>query len=417
MTISIIGLGYVGLPLALALSQHFQIIGYDIQEKQIANLQHYKSDSLHLTSNSEDIQNSNIFIVTVPTPINKYDVPDLKSIKEASKTIAKYLKKGDLVIYESTMFPGATEEICVPLLEKYSKGLRHLHDFNVAYSPERIVPGDQVHTLESIVKIVSGDTEEILEKCAEIYSKIIKAGVYKAPSIKVAEASKIVENIQRDVNIALMNELSVLFKAQEIDTHEVLKAASTKFNFIKFTPGLVGGHCISVDPYYLKYKAHSHNYTLDLISTSRRINNGYSQFLAMQIAQNTLKLPKKQVSEAREKILILGLSFKEDVSDFRNSKVFDLIDYLNDFGFSVDLADPIVDSKAVLAETGFTVQQNLEKNSYKCIVLAVPHKEYKEGSWDFIKSLILSDENCLVADIKAVLPEEGKPENITLWRP
>jgi len=423
-TIGIIGLGYVGLPLAVHFARHFTTIGYDINQNRVTTLnqgfdytnevsnQDLQASTVQITSDKKFLPECNVYIITVPTPTDEANVPDLTPIKKASELIASVLKKGDIVVYESTVYPGVTEEECVPILEKFSN-LKHLDDFNVAYSPERINPGDKVNTLESVMKIVSGDTQATLETVAGIYSKIIKAGVYKATTIKVAEAAKVIENTQRDVNIALMNELSELFNTLGIDTHDVLNAAGSKYNFLKFFPGFVGGHCISVDPYYLTHKAEIHGYTPNLMLTSRQINNSMVRFVGEQTIQRMLQA---NVLNAQTKVLILGVTFKENVPDIRNSKVFDLIKFLKTYHLNLDCIDIHANTEEVQHEYGITLATDIKQHDYDCVILAVSHNEYVDGGWEFIQKYLKKQSKNVVIDVKAVLPVE-KPDSISLWRP
>lgn len=330
--IGVVGLGYVGLPLAVHLAEHFDVTGFDINLNRVKSLQNgvdftnevgseaLASSDLKITHQLNEIASCNFYIVTVPTPTDQANVPDLGPVIKASESVASVLKKGDIVVYESTVYPGVTEETCVPILEAFSTGLKHLVDFNVGYSPERINPGDRINTLATVMKIVSGDTAESLDIIANVYAKVVDAGIYRAPTIKVAEAAKVIENTQRDVNIALMNELSELFNRIGIDTHEVLKAAGSKYNFLKFSPGLVGGHCIGVDPYYLTHKAEIHGYKSNLILMSRQINNSMPRFIAQQTIHSMVS---SNLLNSDSRVLVLGVTFKENVPDVRNSKVFD----------------------------------------------------------------------------------------------
>ena len=411
--IAIIGLGYVGLPLAVAFAKFFKVVGFDIDSSRIKELQHGNDKTLEIdddllnsvknnityTSNIKTIKESNIYIVTVPTPINKDNRPDLTPLKEASKTIGGVLDTGDIVIYESTVYPGVTEDVCVPELE-ISSGLKFNQDFYCGYSPERINPGDKEHTVTNILKVTSGSTPEIAQQVDALYKHIITAGTHLASSIKVAEASKIIENIQRDVNIALINELALIFDQMEIDTNEVLDAASTKWNFIKLTPGLVGGHCIGVDPYYLTFKAEELGYEPDLILTSRQINNGMGKYIADQAIKamiNAKKIIKKS------QILILGLTFKEDCPDLRNTKVIDIIEELKSFGASVDVYDPwIPNDLKNNALMGKIIKDPFEKNKkYDSIIVAVGHKQFKKYKDDDYEKI--SKGKKIVIDVKNIV--------------
>ena len=412
INICIIGLGYVGLPLAVEFGKKFKTLGFDLNKIRIEELLQGKdqtlevlqeelerSKSLTLTSKEEDISSCNVFIVTVPTPIDSDKNPDLTPIKNATKTISKYLKSGDIVIYESTVYPGVTEEICVPILEKYSS-LKYNKDFYAGYSPERINPGDKNHKLTQILKVTSGSTPEIAIFIDNLYGQIIEAGTYLAESIRVAEAAKVIENTQRDLNIALVNELSIIFNKIGIDTEEVLKAAETKWNFLPFRPGLVGGHCIGVDPYYLTHKAKSLGYSPDVILSGRRINDSMGSYIANNLKDS---LSAKGVKIEGSEILILGFSFKENCPDIRNTKVVDLTEELLSFGASVDIHDPWVNKEEVMEEYGYALLSNIN-SSYDAVILAVAHDEYKSMSIEEIKEL--QKEISVVYDLKYVLPKE-----------
>lgn len=424
LKIAVVGLGYVGLPLAVHLAEHFDVTGFDINLHRVNALKkgvdftnEVGSDvlvrsGLKISHALEDIAECNFYIVTVPTPTDQANVPDLGPVMKASESVASVLKKGDIVVYESTVYPGVTEETCVPILER-SSGLKHLLDFNVGYSPERINPGDRVNTLSTVMKIVSGDTEATLNTIADVYAKVVGAGVYRAPTIKVAEAAKVIENTQRDVNIALMNELSELFNRIGIDTHEVLKAAGSKYNFLKFSPGLVGGHCIGVDPYYLSHKAEIHGYKSNLILMSRQINNSMPRFIAQQTIHGMVS---SDLLNSDSRVLVLGVTFKENVPDVRNSKVFDLIKLLEEYQINVDLADPYADEEETALEYKMSLSKHLENGVYDCVILAVAHDEYVTGSWAMASGFLKPDKG-LVMDIKAFLPPDQKPSHINLWRP
>ena len=416
--IAVIGLGYVGLPLAVEFAKKNFVIGFDVNKIRIDNLNkgvdetgeidsrsldsvlNYNSNQqagLFLTNDVNELVNSNIYIVTVPTPIDESKKPDLGPLFNASQTIGKVLNKGDLVIYESTTYPGCTEEDCVPVLEKYS-GLKFNLDFYCGYSPERINPGDKINTLTKIMKVTSGSTPEVANFVDSIYSSIITAGTYKASSIKVAEASKAIENAQRDVNVSFVNELALIFDRLNIDTNEVLAAAATKWNFIQYKPGLVGGHCISVDPYYLAYKAELLGYHPAVILSGRRVNDGMSSFVANKLIK--LLIGKGiQIKDAN--ILILGITFKENCPDIRNTRVVEIRNELIDFGCKVDILDPWVDQNEVIKEYGFEILQNvkIDFNKYSGIVLAVAHNE-------FIKLEIEKNQNSVIYDLKGVLNKD-----------
>lgn len=421
--IGVVGLGYVGLPVAVAFGKEHQIIGFDINENRIASLQSgtdytnevtdtdLQAAKIEFTSDGSKLAETDFLIVAVPTPINEHNQPDLTPLVKASETVGRNLSKGTIVVYESTVYPGATEEVCVPVLEKFS-GLIYGEDFFVGYSPERINPGDKEHTFTTITKVVSGQTPEVLDIVADTYASVVKAGVYKASSIKVAEAAKVIENTQRDVNIALMNELALIFDRLDIDTAEVLAAAGTKWNFLKFSPGLVGGHCIGVDPYYLTHKAQAVGYQPDVILSGRKINDNLGTFIANTLVK---RLIKKGASVQGSKVTMLGLTFKENVPDLRNSKIIDVIRELQEFDVDVQITDAEATAEEALREYGVNLvpYDKLEKSD--AVILAVPHREYLQKGWDGIQS-ILKDENGIVIDIKSALPKDAKPENVDLWR-
>ncbi len=404
--IGVIGLGYVGLPLAAEFGKIMDIIGFDINKERIAELQrgHDRtlevepeelklSTKLSFSSSIEDLKDVNYFIVTVPTPIDEFKKPDLRPLESASKTVGSILKKGDTVIYESTVYPGCTEEVCVPILEKVS-GLKFNVDFFCGYSPERINPGDKLHRVSTIMKVTSGSTPEVAEKVDQLYKKIITAGTHKASSLKVAEAAKVIENSQRDVNIAFVNELAMIFERVGIDTHEVLAAAGTKWNFLPFKPGLVGGHCIGVDPYYLTHKAEGLGYRSEVILSGRRINDN----MGVHIANTVVKLMAKADHPINNgDVLVLGVTFKENCPDIRNSRVVDVIEELKSFGANVDVYDPHADLEEVKHEYGFSLIPSLSKK-YHAVVLAVSHTEFESIDWKIIR-----DDKTVVYDVKGVL--------------
>lgn len=413
----VVGLGYVGLPLAIEFAKKYKVLGFDINEARIAELKkgydHTKEADLEdlqavlknksedrglsFTFNTNDLKDYNVFIVTVPTPVDQYKAPDLRSLLKASEMLGSVIRKGNIVIYESTVYPGCTEEDCVPVLEKVS-GLKFNQDFFCGYSPERISPGDKVNTLTRIRKVTSGSTAEIAEEIDKLYASIITAGTYKAPSIKVAEASKAIENAQRDVNISFVNELSLIFDRMGIDTNDVLEAAATKWNFLKFKPGLVGGHCIGVDPYYLAYKAQSLGYHPQVILSGRRVNDNMGMFVANKVIKTMIR-KGHQIEGARA--LILGITFKENCPDIRNSKVIDIYKELVQFGLEVDVYDPHASKNEILTEYGIELEDVLQKK-YNTIILAVAHSEFT--SLDL--SLLKYDQKTVVFDTKAVLPRE-----------
>ena len=417
--IAVVGLGYVGLPLAVAFADHYPTIGYDINSQRVDELKKFKdltletttqdlkqATSLSFTIKLDDIASANIYIITVPTPVDANNMPELTPLENASTAIGSILKKGDIVVYESTVFPGATEEYCAKILQQQS-GLILNQDFTLGYSPERINPGDKVHTLRTIIKVVAASdkkTESILEG---LYSKIIDAGVFMAASIKVAEASKAVENTQRDINIAFMNELSVMFNHMGIDTLEVIKTASTKWNFLPFAPGLVGGHCIGVDPYYLIHKSQESGYYPQLITTARRINESMSQYVVDRFLK---KLALSKVHIVNAKILILGLTFKENCPDLRNTRVIEIIEELSKCHANVDIYDPWADKKLAKQYFNITMQHTLKINNYDAILLAVSHKQFIEMGEIELRKLLNKDG--VLFDIKGMLPLNAVDERL-----
>jgi UDP-N-acetyl-D-glucosamine/UDP-N-acetyl-D-galactosamine dehydrogenase len=417
--ISVIGLGYVGLPIALEFAKKVKVIGFDINEKRVAMMRDkidpsgelessaFEGCDIHFTADPEELREASFHIVAVPTPIDSHTMPDLKPLLGASTTVGKVLKKGDYVVYESTVYPGCTEEDCVPLLEKLS-GLKFNEDFKVGYSPERINPGDKEHTLTKIIKVVSGCCEESLETVAKVYELVVEAGVHRASSIKVAEAAKIIENTQRDLNIALMNELSMIFDRMNINTYEVLEAAGTKWNFLKFFPGLVGGHCIGVDPYYLTYKSKALGLDPRVILSGRQINDGMGAYIAKRTVQKMIK-QGKDLSNA--KVLVMGATFKENVEDIRNSKVADVVKELKDFGLTVDVVDPYASSEELQHEYGFGLVEQAN-GPYDAVVVAVSHKPYQELNETYFESI--SGEKPVLIDIKGMY--KGRTNsNIAYW--
>lgn len=419
--IAVIGQGYVGLPLALEFAKHHPVYGFDINQHRVAELNSGEDHTLEAepneirsliklasetnfekgyqaTSSLEEIKNADIFIVTVPTPIDRFNAPDLGPLLKASKMLGGIIKKGDIVIYESTVYPGCTEEDCVPILENES-GLRVNRDFFVGYSPERIVPGDKVNTLTTIKKVTSGSTPEIAEEIDQLYKKIIKAGTHKAPNIKVAEASKAIENAQRDVNISFVNELALIFDRVGIDTNDVLEAAGTKFNFLKYKPGLVGGHCISVDPYYLAHKAEQLGYHPQVILSGRRVNDMMAQFIAGKVVKLMIQ---KGLGIKDSSALILGVTFKENCPDVRNTKVVDIYRELTQFGLNVDVWDPWANHGEVKEEYGIeTIKEIPAGKKYDVILLAVAHNEFIKLNFEDLKK-----ENSVIFDVKAILDRE-----------
>ncbi|XMB72272.1 nucleotide sugar dehydrogenase [Mycoplasmatota bacterium WC30] len=425
--ISIVGLGYVGMPIAVTFAERGQeVIGFDINKskielykKGIDNTGEIGDDRLKnvqgllFTSNEDDLNSSDFFIVAVPTPVRADKVPDLTPVIKATEIVARHLKKGDCVVFESTVYPGTTEEVCVPILENIS-GLKFCEDFKVGYSPERINPGDQIHRLESIVKVVSGCDEESLNKIASIYEIVIDAGVYKASSIKVAEAAKVIENTQRDLNIAFMNELSIIFDKMGIDTLEVLKAAGTKWNFLNFRPGLVGGHCIGVDPYYLTYKAQTLGYHPQIILAGRRLNDGMGKLIAEKTIKNLIK---NNVTIKGSKVLVMGLTFKEDCPDLRNSKVIDIINELKAYEVNVVVTDELADNKASRNEYGVDLINIESVKNVDAIVLAVAHKQYKTFKQvDFNKIYKKDLLKKTMIDVKSILDRNEFDDSYHIWR-
>ena len=422
--IAVIGLGYVGLPLAAHLSKHFNIIGFDISEANVAELKkghdrtmeltdvELKKAKIHFTSKPAELAACKLFIVAVPTPVDHFHVPDLTAMENASAIIGKHMSAGSCVVYESTVYPGVTEDVCVPILARESK-LKFGRDFTVGYSPERINPGDKVHTVDNTVKIISASDPATLNLLEGIYSAVVKVGLHKASSIKVAEAAKVIENTQRDINIALMNELAIIFNKMGIDTLEVLEAAGTKWNFLNFRPGLVGGHCIGVDPYYLTYKAESIGYRPEVILSGRRINDNMGKYVAER-AVKMLIAADVQVKKAR--VAILGLSFKENVPDLRNTRVVDIIQELKDYGVTVLAHDPLAIPEEARKHCGVELVSLKEIKDVDAVILAVAHREYQELGIDRISSLCRKGRSILL-DIKTVFtPDQARLLGINYWR-
>ncbi|MDD5066514.1 MAG: nucleotide sugar dehydrogenase [bacterium] len=422
--ICLIGLGYVGLPLAVLFSRCFKVIGFDINEERIRQLKEghdhtdeipdeqlrQVKDNLILTSKEEEIKKAKLIIVTVPTPIDTHKIPDLTPVESATRLIGRNLTRHSVVVYESTVYPGVTREICVPILEKES-GLKWLKDFNVGYSPERINPGDKEHSVSRIVKIVSGDTEETCGKLGEIYGEVITAGLFRASSIEVAEAAKVIENTQRDLNIALVNELSIIFHKLGIDTREVLDAAGTKWNFLKFQPGLVGGHCIGVDPYYLASRAEEMGYHPDVIMAGRRIND----YMGKYIAEETVKLLIQAGYAVKDsRIAVLGLTFKENVPDIRNSRVLDIIGELKKYGVEVMVTDAYADPDEVRQEYGVELVDLNKIKDVDGVVVAVAHRMYQELQPAFFRKIIKGDKKILV-DVKGIYHNKEYTEHFLYW--
>lgn len=430
--ISVIGLGYVGMPLAIAFAKKINVIGFDVNKEKIELYKQgidvtnevgnkaLKETTALMTSDETKLKEAKFHIIAVPTPINDDKTPDLRPIIGASRVLGRNLTKGSIVVYESTVYPGVTEEVCIPILEEESN-LKCGVDFKIGYSPERINPGDKLHRLENITKVVSGMDEESLENIASIYELIIDAGVHRAESIKVAEAAKVIENSQRDINIAFVNELSMIFNKMEIDTKAVLEASGTKWNFLKFYPGLVGGHCIGVDPYYLTHKAEQIGYHSQVILSGRRINDGMGKYVGESTVKNLIKA-NKQVKGA--KVAILGMTFKEDCPDVRNSKVIDIISELKEYGINVFVADPIADENEVKREYGVDLTKFENIKNMDAVIVAVGHKEYMELTLESIKKLYeekpvsLNNEDKLVlVDVKGIFDKkEAQLKNYLYWR-
>ena len=412
LKIAIIGLGYVGLPLAVEFGKKVPVMGFDIHQKRIDELQSGQDHTLevspkelkqatHLsyTTNLQQLADCNFFIVTVPTPIDEFKQPDLTPLIKASQSIGQVLSAGDIVVYESTVYPGATEEACIPVLEKVS-GLTFNQDFYAGYSPERINPGDKLHRVTNILKITSGSTPAVADYVDQVYNLVIEAGTHKAASIKVAEAAKVIENTQRDVNIALINELALIFNKMGVDTEAVLEAAGTKWNFLPFRPGLVGGHCIGVDPYYLTHKAQSMGYHPEIILAGRRLNDGMGAYVVTQLVKAMLK---KRIQVEDAKVLILGLSFKENCPDIRNTRIIDIVNELKEYHTQIDVYDPWVDAAEAEHEYGISPISNLENGKYDAVILAVAHQQFKVMGADAIRALGKADH--VLYDLKYVLSQ------------
>lgn len=416
--IAVIGLGYVGLPIALEFARKMKVVGFDINQKRVDMMRNnidpseelepaaFEGCDIHFTADLNDLKDVTFFVVAVPTPIDKHNLPDLSPLIGASKTVGQALKKGDYVVYESTVYPGCTEEDCIPVLEEVS-GLKFRDDFMVGYSPERINPGDTTHTLTNVTKVVSGCCAESLEEIAKVYECVVTAGVHRAASIKVAEAAKIIENTQRDVNIALVNELSIIFNKMGINTYDVLEAAGTKWNFLKFFPGLVGGHCIGVDPYYLTYKAKEFGYHAQIINSGRFVNDSMGGYVAKQTVKKIIA-SGKNIVEA--KVLVMGATFKEDVSDIRNSKVADVVNEFISFGAKVEVVDPYANSEDLKHEYGFGLIEKPSGN-YDAVVVAVNHEDYKGLDENYFKSI--SSSKGVLVDLKGIF--RGKIKELTYW--
>lgn len=421
--ISVIGLGYVGLPVAVAFGKRSHVVGFDINKKRISELKEGRDEThevdpadlrasdILFTTDLSDLKSADFHIVAVPTPVDAANQPDMTPVLRASETVGKVLKKGDIVVYESTVYPGATEEECVPVLEKNS-GLKCGTDFFIGYSPERINPGDKEHTFTKITKVVSGMDAQTLDIVAEVYGSVVKAGVHRAATIKVAEAAKIIENIQRDVNIALMNELAMIFNRLGIDTQDVLAASRTKWNFIPFTPGLVGGHCIGVDPYYMAYRAARMGFNPQMILSGRRVNDGMGEYIASHVVKG---LVHANAVVKGAVVTVLGITFKENVPDVRNTKVIDIVRELKTYGVEVQVCDPMADPHEVFEEYGLKLTDMKHLKPADGVVLAVPHREFVSGGWKSIVELMKPNSSCVV-DIKGVLSRADCPTQVELWR-
>lgn len=419
--IAVVGLGYVGLPVAVSFGKHHSVVGFDINENRVEELKSgydrtnevedkdLEATDIIFTSDKSELSKADFIIIAVPTPINKHNQPDLTPLLGASETVGSVLKENTIVVYESTVYPGATEDDCVPVLEKHS-GLKAGEDFFVGYSPERINPGDKTHTFETITKVVSGQTPEVLDIVAEVYSSVVKAGVHKAANIKVAEAAKVIENTQRDVNIALMNELAVIFDKVGINTTDVLEAAGTKWNFLKFTPGLVGGHCIGVDPYYLTHKAQELGHHPEVILAGRRINDDMSKYIASSIIKQMLK---KGLPVVGETVNLLGLTFKENTPDLRNTKITEVIKELEDFGLNVVVNDVVADPEEAKRFYDIELKDKKDMRQEDVIVFGVSHKEYIEQKSDYLE--LVSDKG-IVFDIKGILENRDVKNSQSIWR-
>ncbi len=418
--LAVIGLGYVGLPIALEFARQVKVVGFDINQKRVDMMRKHEDPSqelhtsafdgcdIHFTADIEDLRDVNFFIVAVPTPINHLNLPDLGPVLSASRTVGQVLKKGDYVVYESTVYPGCTEDDCVPILEEMT-GLKMVTDFKVGYSPERINPGDKKHTIRSIIKVVSGCDSESLDEIGKVYELVVDAGTHRAASIKVAEASKVIENTQRDVNIALINELSIIMNKMGINTFDVLASAATKWNFLPFTPGLVGGHCIGVDPYYLVYKAKKIGYHSKVISSARYVNDSMGFYVGKQTVKKILEIGRNALES---RVLVMGATFKENVSDVRNSKIIDVIRELESFTVHVDVVDPHADSEELKHEYGFGLIAEPTPGAYDAVIIGVSHNEYMNLDEAYFKSL-LRDGKGAVIDIKGLY--RGQIKELLYW--
>ncbi|MGB1247459.1 MAG: nucleotide sugar dehydrogenase [Chitinophagales bacterium] len=416
--LAVVGLGYVGLPIALEFAKHISVIGFDINQERVEMMRNgvdpsqelekeaFEGTDIHFTADPSELAEATFYIVAVPTPVDKHKVPDLTPVLKASETLGKVLKKGDYVVYESTVYPGCTEDDCIPVLEKHS-GLKFKDDFKVGYSPERINPGDKEHTITKITKVVSGCCDESLDLVAKVYEIVVEAGVHRATTIKVAEAAKIIENTQRDLNIALMNELSKIFDKMDINTFDVLEAAGTKWNFLKFFPGLVGGHCIGVDPYYLTYKAIGMGYKPEVILAGRRINDSMGAYVAKKLVQDLIKAGKQV---ANTKVLVMGSTFKEDVADIRNSKVVDVIAELKSYSVNVEVTDAYAEKHEMKEEYDIDLVDDLASD-YDAVIVAVNHDKYVGLGESYFQSI--TNDNAILVDIKGIY--RNKIQDLTYW--
>jgi UDP-N-acetyl-D-glucosamine/UDP-N-acetyl-D-galactosamine dehydrogenase len=424
--VAVVGLGYVGLPIAVAFGKKEPIIAFDINKARVEELKagydrnkdvaksEFEGGKAEYTTDPARLKAADFIIVAVPTPVDEAKRPDLTPLVRSSETVGRNLRPGSIIVYESTVYPGATEEVCVPILEQES-GFKCGREFKIGYSPERINPGDHHHTFTKILKVVSGQDAETLEVVASVYASVVSAGVHKAASIKVAEAAKVIENTQRDLNIALINELAIIFHRMGIDTHDVMEAAGTKWNFLKFSPGLVGGHCIGVDPYYLTHKAEELGYIPQVILSGRRINDGMGVFVAKEVVKRTLACGKVSFDGNRPMATILGFTFKENVSDLRNTRVIDIVKALKSYSFDVQIHDPLAYPKEAEHEYGIQLTRFEDLKPSHAVILAVAHDQYKTDPWKLVTGLLCGGKG-VVADVRNILPRENTPDGITLWR-
>jgi UDP-N-acetyl-D-galactosamine dehydrogenase len=424
--IAIVGLGYVGLPIAAVLGKKGHVIAFDINQARVEELKRgydrnddvprsdFEESKTEYTTDPTRLRDADFIIVAVPTPVDQAKRPDLIPLVRASETVGRNLRPGSIVVYESTVYPGATEEVCIPILEKES-GLECGREFKVGYSPERMNPGDREHTFTKILKVVSAQDAETLDIVASVYASAVTAGVHKAPSIKVAEAAKVIENTQRDLNIALINELAIIFHRMGIDTHDVLSAAGTKWNFLNFSPGLVGGHCIGVDPYYLTHKAEQLGYIPQVILSGRRINDGMGAFVAEEVVKRTLARAKAGIDGNRPVVTILGFTFKENVSDLRNTRVIDIVNAMKSYSFDVQVCDPLAHPDEAEHEYGVKLLPFEKLKPANAVILAVSHNPFKENPWKLVTGLLRDGEG-VVADARNILPRDQTPKGVTLWR-